>query len=301
MDFEEFIAEVERGITAKCVKGSRACIYEVLADNGIRKQGIYIMREETQRITPVVYLDDFYPLMEHGEKMEEIMDRIQENLKQSEQAAEECLKMMQKLETWEAAKDQIYPFLLPEGKNEEMFEIFAGRKMLDLDVFYMFRSEIEGMGFQRVRLKKAMLEQWGVTEPEVFQQAVENLSKDGYSVRNMGEVLRSLVPGCAEAMEEAEEAGVVDMFLFTNDKMNYGAAGILLGNEYFRQAMGGRNFYVLPSSQHELIFVPGEWSEEGERLSGIVREVNEQMLAEDEVLSDHAYYYDVEQGFMLAA
>ncbi len=301
MEFEEFVVEAEKRITARCAKGSRACIYEVLADNGVRRTGIYIMREESKRITPVVYLDDFYPQMKNGVTMEEIMDRIQENLKQGEQAAEECLKTMRKLETWETAKDQIYPFLLPEGKNEEMFETFAGRKMLDLDIFYMFRSEIEGMGFQRVRLKKAMLEQWGATESEVFQQAVKNLRKDGYNVRNMGEMLRSLVPGCAEVMEEAEEAGAVDMFLFTNNKMNYGAAGILLGNEYFRQAMGGRNFYVLPSSQHELIFVPGERSEKGERLSGIVREVNEQMLAEDEVLSEHAYYYDVDQGLMPAA
>ncbi len=91
------------------------------------------------------------------------------------------------------------------------------------------------------------------------------------------------------------------MYVFTNGKMSYGAAGILLGNEYFRNAMGGRNFYVLPSSQHELIFVPGEKSKEGERLSGIVREVNEEMLAEDEVLSDHAYYYDVELGLLSAA
>ncbi|MCD8324706.1 MAG: DUF5688 family protein [Clostridiales bacterium] len=301
MDFKEFAAEMEKEIAIRCGEGSYVNLHKVLADNGVRKTGICIVQDEKQEVTPVVYLDDFFPQAEHGMSKERVVDRIMEKLKWGGHAAEECLAAIQKLEAWEDVRDQVYPFLLSEKQNSEMQEIFAGRKMLDLDIFYMYRCEVEGMGYQRVRIKKAMLEQWGVTELEVFQQAVENLYKDGYSVRNMGAVLRSLAPECAKAVEEAEESGAVEMYVFTNNKMNYGAAGILMGKEYFQETMGGKNFYVLPSSLHELIFVPAERPEDGERLSRMVREVNETMLAEEEVLSDHAYYYDVEQGLMSAA
>ena len=56
--------------------------------------------------------------------------------------------------------------------------------------------------------------------------------------------------------------------------------------------MGKQNFYILPSSVHGLILVVDRGEYEMEALSAMVKEVNEGQLSADEILSDHAYYFD---------
>ena len=53
------------------------------------------------------------------------------------------------------------------------------------------------------------------------------------------------------------------------------------------------NFYVLPSSIHEVIIVSeteAPWGSSG--LSEMVREINHTQVDEEDILSDIVYYYD---------
>lgn len=60
----------------------------------------------------------------------------------------------------------------------------------------------------------------------------------------------------------------------------------------FKKIVGKQNFYILPSSFHEFILVVDCGEYEMEVLSAMVKEVNEGQLTADEILSDHAYYFD---------
>ena len=51
------------------------------------------------------------------------------------------------------------------------------------------------------------------------------------------------------------------------------------------------DFYILPSSIHEVILVPTLENDCYGELSDMVREVNDSQLMDDEILSTHAYYY----------
>ena len=53
----------------------------------------------------------------------------------------------------------------------------------------------------------------------------------------------------------------------------------------------GRDFYVLPSSVHELILIPDTDDRTAEELKEIVMETNRTQVAPEEVLSDSVYYY----------
>ena len=48
----------------------------------------------------------------------------------------------------------------------------------------------------------------------------------------------------------------------------------------------------MPSSIHEVILVPDRDGYDPQILCSMVREVNESVVSEDEVLSDSVYYYD---------
>ncbi len=55
-----------------------------------------------------------------------------------------------------------------------------------------------------------------------------------------------------------------------------------------------KNLVILPSSIHEVILIPVDSADSAtlEKYTQMVREVNESQLADDEILSDHAYYFN---------
>ena len=80
----------------------------------------------------------------------------------------------------------------------------------------------------------------------------------------------------------------------------HGASAILLGADYYQETLQGRSFYVLPSSIHETILVMDKDRKCGKKYSDMVCEVNEAVVEEKEILSDHAYFYDKENGVLEA-
>ncbi len=94
-----------------------------------------------------------------------------------------------------------------------------------------------------------------------------------------------------QMMEDLEEVKM-PMYVLTNRQKLYGAACMLYPGvlkEFGRQL--GQDFYILPSSVHEVILVPGETGAEHGALQKIVKEINQTQVAEDEVLADSVYYY----------
>ena len=55
------------------------------------------------------------------------------------------------------------------------------------------------------------------------------------------------------------------------------------------------DFYILPSSVHEVILVPTTSKKDLQKMSDMVESVNTSTLLPEEILSDHAYYYSREQ------
>ncbi len=53
----------------------------------------------------------------------------------------------------------------------------------------------------------------------------------------------------------------------------------------------GQDFYVLPSSVHEVILVPVNSEADQESLRGIVTDINRTQVAEEEILADSVYFY----------
>lgn len=85
--------------------------------------------------------------------------------------------------------------------------------------------------------------------------------------------------------------------MLTNRWKNYGAAAALYEGQL--QAVGemfGENFYVIPSSVHEMLILPESRVPKREELDEMIKEINEIAVAPEEVLGDRAYYYDRDKG-----
>ena len=90
------------------------------------------------------------------------------------------------------------------------------------------------------------------------------------------------------------------MYVLSNNQRNYGAVSILY--EGLLKDIGERlqeDYYVLPSSVHEVIIVPESNSPGQEELEHMIVEINETQVEPEEVLSDRAYYYSRKEARLL--
>ncbi len=89
----------------------------------------------------------------------------------------------------------------------------------------------------------------------------------------------------------------IPMKVLTNSKRSSGAVCILYPGvleEVAAERMGG-DFYIIPSSVHEVILLPDDGRLLEENLKEMIFEVNRTKVDPEEVLSDNLYYYDAER------
>ena len=83
------------------------------------------------------------------------------------------------------------------------------------------------------------------------------------------------------------------MYVLSNSTRLYGA-GAILYDDILKEFADKKqsNLFILPSSVHEVIIIPDKDHITKTKLQGMVKEVNETQVAEQEVLSDSVYYFD---------
>lgn len=192
--------------------------------------------------------------------------------------------------TWEELKGKIRPYLLNYQWNEEKLIDMPCRKFLDLAV--VLRCHLQESKSRRVSfdVTKKMLDYWEIAEDELWSAAENNLRKEIFRIRDITEILR----GFSMETEKAETLRG-KQYVMSNLCGYLGAAGVLrtdLLMEFAKEK--GCGFYILPSSLHELIFMPDKESIRAEMLKEIVCTVNLEAVLQKDRLSENVYYFSPE-------
>lgn len=189
---------------------------------------------------------------------------------------------------WEKIKDDIYPAFAPMGldRKELQQKGLACSSFLDLQVCYYIWMEARGSSSAGAAwISGKALEAWGIGLDGLEAKAMENLLGDGYRIISMAQIL--------EGMDGEEGIPPIPLYVLTNRRKAYGAAGILDRNlipRFAREADSG--LFILPSSRHEVLLVPESEGTDAAELSQMVKEVNQTAVSPEDRLSDHVYYYD---------
>ena len=130
------------------------------------------------------------------------------------------------------------------------------------------------------------------TLSQLYQDARQNaLRLLPAELDSMTDVIRELTDG----MDELEDMGV-PMYVLTNKRRTQGAVCILYeGILWECYKCIGEDYYILPSSVHEVILLADTGEEDIQLLKRMVREVNATQVLPEEVLSDSVYYFDREK------
>ena len=174
--------------------------------------------------------------------------------------------------------------------NERMLKRVPYIRYLDLAVVFYYRVEQEHFPGGSVLIHNNNLVTWGITKSQLMKDAAFNTSRK-LPYRFMGmETLIAELSGETE-MENLQKEEL--MYVLTNEEKFYGAAVLLYPHVLAHiGTLLKRNFFVLPSSVHECILVPDQGHYTRFELMKMVREVNQNQVEEEEILSYQVYYYD---------
>lgn len=303
MYFYEFAKEIEREMSTYLKGQAEVHINTVQKNNGIKMEGL-VIREHGEKIAPTIYLNCFYERFLQGMEIEDVIKEIYTIFISCKNHPIEDAGFFT---DFEQVKNRVVYKLIHRERNRELLEDVPYIPYLDLAiVFYciVFRQEY---GNATILVHNEHLRMWQVTKEQLYEHAIVNTPiLLPYFIKPIEEIMEEhfekKVPGREKSHEKdtmekvTADATSISMYVLSNQEKLYGAAAILYPNLLKNFAIAcGRDFYILPSSIHEVILVPEYERGDLDSLSEMVKEINKIEVAEEEILSDHAYYYDREE------
>ena len=316
MDMKAFCEKVKAALTEHTEEGMQVRISEVRKNNGIVLHGVSVFRPGIN-ITPTVYLEQFLERYEDGETFADIMRQIETVL--DENRLDESFDVSI-FTDFKKARERIVYKLVNVQRNGEILEDVPYMPYLDMAVvFYYLLDEQQTDGYATILIRNTHMKYWGITTEELYEIAASNTVKLlPPKICNMEDMMRQILAGGISELQSKKnpwdpewpeklsidelisqvigEDQQVPMYVLTNRSHYYGAAGILYPE--LLKCIGERlesNFFVLPSSVHELILLRDLGVEDAATLMDMVKEVNRTEVKAEEVLSDSVYYYDREK------
>lgn len=287
MNYQQFIEEVERRVKEK-IKGNETItvyIHTAVKNNGKERKGITVS-EKGIHISPTIYLEEYFQQFQEGKPIEKIVEKILQ-LYEEVKCSHPCEESL--LQNYEELKGKFACKLIHRGKNKKLLNDIPYVPWMDLAIVVFVLLEVSPYGTATVLVRKEHLEIWGLTEAQLFDEAKKNTPiLLPYQFCPMRKLLREICPYAVDEGEEEEES----LYVLSNKLRSFGAASMLY--EGILEKVGqklGENYYILPSSIHEVIVVPESKSPVKQDLEEMVREINETQVEEEEVLSDRVYYF----------
>ena len=290
MEYKEFVEYIKMNAGYIAGEGGNITINHVIKNNGCEMDGLVIM-EKGKDIAPTIYLDSFYELYTNGENIKNIIRQIEVIYEQNKNNVTFDVNILKHFDT---IKDKIVYKVVNYRSNEKLLEQVPHKRILDLAVVFYCLLDNEYGRSATALIYNNNLKNWNVTIDDVYKAALKNTP----------DLLHSKISSMAALFEkcgvnvDGEEVDLKDyvpsdMYVLTNESKLNGAACILYENVLYDFAKKlGADLYILPSSVHEVILLPKLSMFEKDELVNMVKEVNTEGVAADEVLSDHVYEYN---------
>lgn len=283
MTYYQFIHEVELKVKEGVKENVTVYIHSAIKNNGTPRHGLTIA-ETGLNIFPTIYLEEYYQQFQAGNSIESIAGdilRLYGELRFQRSFESESVK------NYERVNRKIVYHLVNREANKDLLKVVPFVEYLDMAIVFCVLLEVNSCGMASMMIRDEHLAMWNVTGKEIYRRACKNTRRLlPYEFKTMKAVLEELLN-----VDEGDKEDV--MYVLSNRLRSYGAAAVLYEGrlegigDYLKE-----NYYVLPSSVHEVIIVPESAAPKQEDLSSLVTEINKTQVDAEEVLSNHAYYYD---------
>ena len=289
MTYQDFLTVVTKCIQETMGQEYRVLLHHVLKNNATPMDGISILKAG-EKASPTIYLNEFYRELKDGGSIEEIVKKIKGIYETH------CKKMefpIEEFKSYEKIKGKLAVKLINYKENNAVLQEIPFRKFLDLAVVcYVLLGKV-GTNMASVLVRQEYRKIWKISEEELFLQALANTPKLlPPELKSMNVLIQEAFLEREISESEAYQEGEIPMYVLTNIMHFNGAAAMLYSDiiSDFAEELE-TDFYILPSSIHEVILIPKVPDLEKQVLEQMVREVNQEEVDQQERLSDQVYCY----------
>lgn len=266
--FKEVVVERIKDFLPPIFSEYRPTIHTVRKVNE-EKDTLILMPEKSSHIAamPNIYLDDMYEEFSQNKDLDRVLRLIAAMVVQytgSFRPSQVDLDFKQK-------KDSIVMNLINTERNRALLESVPHKELMDLAVVYRIIMSREKDGMATVLVTDDLLKELGLTQEELEKVAYVNTGR--------------LFPVEITKLSDA-------LYVMTNEAKVHGATTILYKEAVHRLSdqIGG-NFYLIPSSIHEVMAVPDHLIDP-KKLILMLEEGNTVCSHKSEILSNTIYHYD---------
>ena len=224
---------------------------------------------------------------------------------------------------YEKLKHHLVFRVINREKNQELLEKVPYKELQDLAIVCHCLVESDQIGTGSILIHKHHLKTWKISKEQLFMDTEKNSPIiEPWQLHKMSSLVReilsktvhqeaeeiceefpqdqeALIEGTLNHMVKEMEEQQLPMYVLTNTRRYYGAASLVYHNVMEKIAKFFDNdYYILPSSVHELILLEKTDDMDPNILNEMIRDVNETQVEEEEWLSDHAYLYHRNKGLI---
>lgn len=293
--FAEDVARRIKDYMPEAYSDMQCQVMDSLKNNGVYRTGINFLIPGEQ-FTPLVYMEAYYDAAKGGKPIEEVMNQIAVVVEKSIAFGKNMPEIS--IDNFENVKKHLCVSLINTKANRRMLTEIPHVEIEDLSVICSIVMPERG----EIKINNKNLSYWGIGQEQLFSAAFDNIQESDYVMQSMTEVIDSLVynsPAPENLLERSETGEItpIGLYVLSNRERIKGASVMLCPAvmEKVGKIMP-EGFYIIPSSIHEVLIISKDLSPKSMSLGSIVREVNENEVDREEVLSDQIYEYDKEQG-----
>lgn len=281
----------------KHYQGVEVRFHKIQKNNGVVLDSV-TFNTGNVNIAPTIYLNQFLREMENGKAMEEVFREIISVYESNR--IDESMEMSW-FTDWERVKNGITMRVVNRSLNED-FILSESPFFNYLDLAVIFYYDVPTMEGASIRICNNHLDIWNITKDELLSQAQENLSKEKFEIKSICETIGDML---GEMPFEVDEP---PLYVLSTDSKMFGSK-IILDEASLRrmsEIFGGKSYYILPSSIHELLATnPVNGTEPDvevvRMLKAMVCEVNDTQVQNEEILGTSIYFYNTASGMITIA
>lgn len=288
MTYQEFKNNILRTISVELGPTYRISIQDIIKNNDTHLDGLTILSENSN-ISPTIYLNYYYEQFLSNHSFSSVVEDILDSYHQN--APKENIDI-RFFTDFDNVKNRIIFKLVNYDRNRELLTKVPHIKYLDLALVFNCFIESTPQNCATILIHYHHLTFWNISAEELYRLALKNTPELlPYQIQNMTEIVSDLFhDNFSELFNQTFCTS--PMYVLSNiTKLN--GSGCILYEDLLSDIAEkiGSDFYIIPSSVHEVLLIPTSYATSYDELCSMVKEINASQLTREEVLSDSVYYY----------
>lgn len=293
MDFKEFADKLEQNLKVALEEGplgAHVQRHEMEKMQGQSYTALTVVPAD-KNIGMNINVDAMYEQMQYGASYQNVLSHA---LSQATAFVQDSPQFdVESLTDYEQTRTKLFVEVVGAERNAAMLNKLPHTQVEDMAIVYRIQVAEKDGEIASTPVSSQLMDAMGVTAEELHQDALANSAMlRPAKVQRLSELLAEMMGVPAEVTERSAPPLIV---VTTEDKIK-GACAMFypeMMNQLAKEA--GGDFFILPSSVHEVLVMPDNGEMSVEELKDMVASINGDVVEPVDVLTDQVYHYDAKE------